>query len=142
MSDTKVSFWVKVWQVLLFIAHIIGVVCTILVKGVISLGKCVLSFIDTLYKIIVRILQELWSIFSDVEHNADPWKMGGIAVFILSSFGAIWLFGHSYLPSDKLAIYAGIIVSGTTVGTFLFGQSVKSDANLITRGGKYVPSNT
>ena len=79
-----------------------------------------------------RILTEIWSVFSDVEKNADPWKISALAVLALCVAGGVYIFVNAEkLPTDKMGILSGLIGTGITIATFLFNQSRKSDAALL-----------
>jgi hypothetical protein len=92
-----------------------------------------MSFMQKIWAGIKRIFSEIWSIISDVEKNADPWKIAGMIVIGISIYGAIFIFGHIDQPVEKLGILSGLVSAGLTLAGFLFNQSVKSDQNLINK---------
>lgn len=98
------------------------------------------AFFVWLWSGIVAVAKQLWSVISDFEKDADPWKIAGLGMFVLAAFGGIWVFDHSALEVEKLGIYSGLVASAITVGTFLFNQSRKSDAALIARSQADIPA--
>jgi hypothetical protein len=78
-------------------------------------------------------LAQLWSLVSDYERDFDPWKLLGVGCFILAAVWGSTVFRLALAGRDSstLGILAGMVSAFIAVGTFLFGQSRKSDAAMI-----------
>jgi len=90
-----------------------------------------------LWTAITKVLSQLWMLVSDYEKDFDPWKLSGFALLVLCAIGAMKVFALVGKVNDtELGILSGLIGSGITVATFLFGQSRKSDAAMIDKASK------
>jgi len=89
-----------------------------------------------MWKLVVGVAAQLWNLVSDYERDFDPWKLLGVGCFILAAVwgGTVFRLALSGKDSTTLGILAGMVSAFIAVGTFLFGQSRKSDAAMIDKG--------
>jgi len=90
-----------------------------------------------LWDAVKKFFGQLWMLVSDYEKDFDPWKLAGFALLVLCAIGATKVFALVGKINDtELGILSGLIGSGITVATFLFGQSRKSDAAMMDKASK------
>lgn len=89
---------------------------------------------------IAWIGKQIWSVISDIERDADPWKIAALGFLVLGAIGGIYIFRHvEALSIDKLGVLSSLVGACVTVATILFGQSRKSDAALLAKNQPPAP---
>ena len=91
-----------------------------------------MKILDQIKTALVRFFAAVWALISDVEKEADPWKIAALIVIGFCVAGGVDIFSQvKDLPTEKLGILSGLVGTGVTIATFLFNQSRKSDAALL-----------
>jgi hypothetical protein len=91
-----------------------------------------MDFIKKLWASIKKIGKQLWSLVSDRQWDADPYKIAGFGCVIFAVILAFRVFTAATAgkTGTDLATLAGLVGSIIAVGTFLFSQARKSDETL------------
>ena len=90
------------------------------------------KFLSALWRGIKAALRQLWSLVTDHAWDADPYKLGGFAAYIVAGILAFRVFdAAAKVDNLALGILAGLVSIVAGLGTTLFSMSRQHDATLI-----------
>ena len=80
-----------------------------------------------------RVFDQLWSVVSDYQRDADPWKIAGLVCFGVAVYLALQTLDLAKSGKDVsvVGIIGGLVVTVGGFGTFLMGQSHNVDRAMI-----------
>ena len=108
-----------------------------LVRFVVWLAGLIKAVVLGIVHFVVTLATQAWALVSDHEWDFDPYKLGGFAAFGFCAYVALEVMDMVKKPGADPAlvgIVAGLVVTFVSVGTFLFSQSRKNDADLRDKG--------